>query len=510
MKRLIECVPNFSEGRDASKVDAIIAAMREVPGVFLLDRESDADHNRSVVTIAGEPEAVAEAALRAVGKASELIDLTKHTGAHPRMGATDVVPFIPIEGVAIEDCVALAKKVGREIWDRYRIPVYFYEAAAQRPERTNLENIRKGQFEGLRDEMPRNPDRAPDVGEPRLHSTAGATVVGARKFLIAYNINLNTPDLEIAKKIGKNIRFSNGGLRYVKAMGVDLRARHLAQVSINLTDFEQTPMHRVFEMVKREAERYGVSIVGSEIVGLIPKKAIELTADFYLQLENFSAAQVLENRIEASLAGMPAEGPGKLAGLAQPFLDAVAQPTATPGGGSVAALAGAVAASLGQMVAGLSRKKKSQAAYVERLSEALAQFQSAARALAEAIDRDAASFDSVMAAYKLPQGAGGEQQKRDAAIQTALRDAANVPLETARRAADIFERLGQLEPMASPSMKSDIRVGRLMAAAAVRGALENVEINLESITDSAFAGRVRAETTALAARVSEAAVGATR
>jgi glutamate formiminotransferase len=510
MKRLVECVPNFSEGRDAAKVDAIVAAMREVSGVYLLDRESDADHNRSVVTIAGEPEAVAEAALRGVGKAAELIDLTRHSGAHPRMGATDVVPFIPIEGVAIEDCVALAKKVGREIWERYRIPVYFYEAAAQRPERTNLENIRKGQFEGLREEVLRNPDRAPDIGEPRLHPTAGAVVVGARKFLIAYNINLNTPDLEIAKRIGKNIRFSNGGLRYVKAMGVDLRARHLAQVSINLTDFEQTPIHRVFEMVKREAERYGVSIVGSEIVGLIPKRAIELTADFYLQLENFSPAQVFENRIEDSFAGAPVQGPGKLAALAQPFLDAVAQPTATPGGGSVAALAGALAASLGQMVAGLSRKKKSQAAYVERLSDALAEFQAASRALAEAIDRDAASFESVMAAYKLPQSAPEEAKHREAAIQQALQGAASVPLEVARRAAEIFERLRQLESMASPSMLSDIRVGRLMAAAAVRGALENVAINLESITDAAFAARMRAESESLSARVGETPVSAGR
>jgi len=510
MKRLVECVPNFSEGRDASKVDAIIAAMREVPGVFLLDRESDADHNRSVVTIAGEPEAVAEAALRGVGKAAELIDLTRHTGAHPRMGATDVVPFIPVEGVAIEDCVALAKKVGREIWERYRIPIYFYEAAAQRPDRTNLENIRKGQFEGLREEVQRNPDRAPDIGEPRLHPTAGATVVGARKFLIAYNINLNTPDLEIAKRIAKNIRFSNGGLRYVKAMGVDLRARNLAQVSINLTDFEQTPIHRVFEMVEREAERYGVSIVGSEIVGLIPKRAIEMTSDFYLRLENFSAAQVLENRIEASLAGIAAEGPGKLAGLAQPFLDAVAQPAATPGGGSVAALAGALAASLGQMVAGLSRKKKSQAAYLELLSEAVAQFHAAARGLSEAIDRDTASFDSVMAAYKLPQTTPEEEQRRDAAIQQALHSAASVPLEVARKAADIFNLLGQLQPMASPSMKSDIQVGRLMATAAVRGALENVAINLESITDAATVSGMRAEAARLAARVGESAVGAER
>jgi len=508
MKRLVECVPNFSEGRDASKVDAIVAAMREVPGVFLLDRESDADHNRSVVTLAGEPEAVGEAALRGVGKAAELIDLTRHSGAHPRLGATDVVPFVPVEGVTLEDCVALAKKVGREIWERYRIPVYFYEAAAQRPERANLENIRKGQFEGVREEVLRNPDRSPDVGDPRLHPTAGATVVGARKFLIAYNINLNTPDIAIAKRIAKDIRFSNGGLRYVKAMGVDLKARNLAQVSINLTDFEQTPIHRVFEMVKREAERYGVAIVGSEIVGLVPKRAIELTVDFYLQLENFSPAQVLENRMEAAISGKGQEAPGGLAALAQPFLDAVGQPTAAPGGGSVAALAGALSASLGQMVAGLSRKKKSQAAFVEPLTEALAQFQTASQTLAGAIDRDANAFGAVMAAYKLHQGTTEEQRQREESIQQALKGAAAVPMEVARAAAELFEKLGQLERMSSASMLSDIRVGRLMASASVRGAVENVFINLESITDVAFAAKMRAEARLLLSRVAETPVPA--
>jgi len=502
MKRIVECVPNFSEGRDQAKIDAIISAMREVPGVYVLDRESDTDHNRSVVTLAGEPEAVAEAALRGVGKAAELIDLTIHSGAHPRMGATDVVPFIPVEGVTIEDCVALAKKVGREIWKRYKIPVYFYEAAALRPERANLETIRKGQFEGLLAEVPKNPDRAPDIGNAALHPTAGATVVGARKFLVAYNINLNTPDIEIAKKIGKSIRFSNGGLRYVKAMGVDLRARKLAQVSINMTDFEQTPLHRVFEMVKREAERYGVSIVGSEIVGLIPKRAIEITADFYLQLENFSPEQVFENRVEASLSGVPlTDGPGKLASLAQPFLDAVAEPTPTPGGGSVAALAGALGASLGQMVANLSRKKKSQAAFVDQLSDAISKLQGASRLLSEAIDRDSGSFDHVMAAYRLPKETSNEQVQRDSSIQIALQGAAIVPLEVARKSAEVFELLGKLESMSSPSMASDISVGRLMAAAGARGALANVSINLESITDATFVSRLRSESAALVARV---------
>src|SRR5712675_1778328 len=422
-KRLIECVPNFSEGRDAAKVDAIVAAMSKVPGVYVLDREMDADHNRSVVTLAGDPDAVAEAVLLGVGKALELIDLTKHSGAHPRIGATDVVPFIPIEGIALEDCVALARRTGEEIWKRYRIPVYFYEAAACRPERANLENIRRGQFEGLREEMKRDHNRLPDVGEPKLHPTAGATVVGARKFLIAYNVNLNTSDIGIANKIAKAIRFSSGGLRYVKSMGVELKARNLAQVSINLTDFEQTPMHRVYEMVKREAARYAAIPVGSEIVGLIPKKAIEMAADYFLQVENFSPEQIFENKLESALTGTTANTgaiDGKLATLARPFLDALAAPTATPGGGSVAAFAGAMAAALGQMVAGLSRKKKSQAAFVNKLSEAVSEFHAAGKELAKAIDRDASSFESVMGAYKLPQGTPEEQRKRDDAIQGAL------------------------------------------------------------------------------------------
>ena len=303
MKRLIECVPNFSEGRDLAKVDALVDAMSGVPGAWVLDRTSDAGHNRSVITLAGEPEAVAEAAIRGVGRAAELIDLTRQTGAHPRIGATDVLPFIPLDGVSIEECVALGRRVGQQIWDRYRIPVYFYEAAATKPERVNLENVRKGQFEGLREDALRDPDRSPDIGEPRLHPTAGAVAVGVRKLLIAYNIHINTYDVSIAKKIAKAIRFSSGGLRHVKAIGVDLKARRLAQVSINLTDFEQTPLHRVFEMVKREAEQNGCAVVGSEIVGLIPHKAIELSAEYYLQLENFSPARVLENRL-AALAGI--------------------------------------------------------------------------------------------------------------------------------------------------------------------------------------------------------------
>jgi len=506
MKRLIECVPNFSEGRDPAKVDAIVAVMSSVPEVYVLDREMDADHHRCVITLAGDPDAVAEAAILGTGKAMELIDLTKHSGAHPRVGATDVLPFIPIEGLTLEDCVALARRVGNEIWKRYRIPVFFYEAAATRPDRVNLENVRRGQFEGLREEMKHNLDRQPDVGEPKLHPTAGVTVVGARKFLIAYNVNLNTSDVSIANKIAKAIRFSSGGFRYVKSMGVELKARNLAQVSINLTDFEQTPMHRVYEAVKREAERYGVMPVGSEIVGLVPKKAIELTADFFLQLENFSPAQVFENKLAAALSGAPMEAArdGKLAALARPFLDAVATPAATPGGGSVSAYAGALAAALGQMVAGLSRRKKSQAGYVDQLSAALDEMRRIADELAKAIDHDAASYEAVVAAFKLPQGDAQETKQREEVLQKATKGAAEVPLEVAERTVELFERLGQLHAIVPASMRSDLEVARLMAEAGGRGAMANVEINLEGLTDTAYAAAMRAKIAALRERLGNA------
>src|SRR5882762_9393968 len=506
MKRLIECVPNFSEGRDAAKVDAIVEAMSAVPGVYVLDREMDADHNRSVVTLAGETEAVAEAALLGTGKAMELIDLTKHTGAHPRVGATDVIPFIPVDGVSIEDCVALAKRVGQEIWRRYRIPIFFYEAAATRPDRVNLENVRRGQYEGLREEMKKNHERQPDVGEPKLHPTAGVTVVGARKFLVAYNVNLNTSDISVANKIAKAIRFSNGGLRYVKSMGVELKARNLAQVSINLTDYEQTPMHRAYEMVKREAERHGAMPVGSEIVGLVPKKAIEMAADYFLQLENFSPAQVFENKLAAALTGTPVQGEegGNWAKLARPFLEAVAQPTATPGGGSVSAFASALAASLGQMVAGLSRKKKSQAGHLDKLSEHLDALRKESDAFAEAIDRDAASYDAVMAAFKLPQGNAAEIAAREATIQSTSKGAADVPLGVAQRTVALFERLKQLEAIAAASMKSDLQVARLMAAAGARGALANVEINLDGLKDANYVAATRGKIAALRGKLAEA------
>src|SRR5437763_478578 len=382
---LVECVPNFSEGRDKAKVDAIIEAMK-VDGVYLLDREMDADHNRCVITLVGDRNAIAEATIRGVGRAGELIDLTKHQGAHPRMGAADVVPFIPIEGVTLEDCVAIARHVGQEIWKRYKIPVYLYEAAAARPERQNLENIRRGQFEGIRADIATNPDRLPDFGEAAVHPTAGATVVGARKFLIAYNVFLNTADVEIAKKVAKAVRQSSGGFRFVKGAGFLVRG--LAQVSMNLTDFEQTPIARVFEFVKREAARYGVQPISSEIVGLIPKRALEDAAEWFLQIENFEPTMILENRMTAVMGGKVAPG-GPSAGLrsgVEPFIEQLAAPTAAPGGGSAAAAAAAMAAALGSMVAGMSRGKKAYVQHERELSQAIGRLDSLRADLKAAID----------------------------------------------------------------------------------------------------------------------------
>lgn len=300
-RRLAECVPNFSEGRDPEKVKAIAEAMRAVAGAVVLDQQLDADHNRSVITLAGTPEAVVEAAVRGVGRAVELIDLNRHAGVHPRIGAADVVPFVPLEGVTLEQCAELAWRAGDEIWRRFQAPVYFYEAAARRPDRASLERVRRGQFEGLRERVLTDPERRPDVGGPGLHPTAGATAVGARRFLIAYNINLDTLDVEVARSIARVIRQSAGGFPYVKAMGVSLASRSLVQVSMNLTDFEQTPVERVFEAVRAQAERCGVRIADSEIVGLIPRKALEMAPEFYRRCGNFRPELVLEERLAKAL-----------------------------------------------------------------------------------------------------------------------------------------------------------------------------------------------------------------
>src|SRR5215471_10181322 len=457
---LVECVPNISEGRDAAKVEAIISAMK-VDGVYLLDKEMDVDHNRCVITLVGDRDAVAEAAIRGVGKAAELIDLTQHQGAHPRIGAADVIPFIPIEGVTIEDCVALAHKVGEQIYQRFKIPVYLYESAATNPDRQNLENIRRGQFEGLRDDIKVNPARKPDFGNAQLHPSAGATVVGARKALIAYNVFLNTKDVDIAKKIAKAVRYSSGGLRYVKGAGFEVRG--LAQVSMNLTDFEQTPIARVYEFVKREAARFGVMPLSSEIVGLIPKKALEEAAEWFLQVENFDSSLILENRLAGVMGGKMAVG-GLRAGV-EPFIEQLAAPTATPGGGSASAAAGAMAAALGSMVAGMSRGKKAYLQYEQPLSQALARLAQLREELKSSIDADAESYNQVMAAYKHAK----TSSDGEILIEKAMKGATAVPLDTAKKAREVADIVASLAPMTNPNMASDLVVASALAKAAIQG-----------------------------------------
>ena len=291
--KIIECVPNFSEGRNIENINKILDAIKGIEGIKVLDYEHDKDHNRTVVTFIGTPENIAEAAFRGCKKASELIDLNVHKGEHPRMGATDVIPFIPVSDVSMKEGVSIAEKLGERIWKELKIPIYLYEEAAKTPERKNLANVRKGEFEWLKENIEKRP---PDFGD-KIHPTAGATAVGAREFLIAFNVNLGTNDLSIAKKIAKAVRFKSGGLRYVKALGFEIKERGIVQVSMNLTNYKKTPVHKVFEMIKSEANRYGGSIIGSEVIGLAPMDSLIDVADFYLKLENFKKEQIFERRI---------------------------------------------------------------------------------------------------------------------------------------------------------------------------------------------------------------------
>ncbi len=475
MTQLVECIPNFSEARRPEIVDQIVAAITSVEGARLLDRSSDLDHNRTVVTYAGLPAAVEEAAFRAIQTASELIDLNKHTGAHPRMGATDVVPFVPISGVSMDECVQMAKRLGERVGRELQIPVYLYEQAASRPERTNLENIRKGQYEGIKAEIESNPDRRPDYGPAKM-GPAGATVIGARSPLIAFNVYLTTDQVDIAKKIAKAVRQSSGGLRYVKGLGLLVDGR--AQVSMNLTNFRETPIARVVEFIRREAERYGVGIHHSELVGLIAQEALTDAAVWYTQLDAFSHEQILEARLYApdSVSKNNHEPQSS-------FLTEVAASTAAPGGGSVAAYAGALGAALAEMVAGLTIGKKKYAEVEAEMQAIRVQAGELRKELTNAVDDDASAFEAVMGAFKLPKETEEQQTARKAAIQMAMINAAHVPLHTVQDAVKVMELAGMLVRDANLNAISDAMSGAAMARAAITAAGYNVRINLNSLAD---------------------------
>lgn len=457
-------------------VAAIQEAIASVPGVKVLDLHSDVDHNRSVITFVGPPEAVEEAAFRGIARAAELIDLEAHTGEHPRIGATDVVPFVPVSGTTLEDCVEIARRLGKRVGEELGIPVYLYEAAATRPDRQNLENLRRGQYEGLKSEISTNPDRQPDFGPARL-GPAGATVIGARPFLIAYNVYLTTSDVDIARRIARAIRHSSGGLRYVKALGLEVDGR--AQVSMNLTDYRSTPLPRVVEMIRREAARYGAAIHHSELVGLIPQEALVDAAVWYLQLDQFTKGQVLETR----LAEADGDGSEKQELVDPGFLDALARATATPGGGSASAYAGAMAAALLAMVARLTIGKKKYVDVEDRMREIERRAESLRRKLSAAVAADAAAFDGVMAAYRLPNDTPENQSQRAATIQSATLRAAQVPLDVAHKALEVLELAGEAVEHGNINTISDAGSAAALAVASLDGAALNVRINAAALAD---------------------------
>jgi len=466
-QRIIECIPNFSEGRHPEVIDAIETAIVETPGILLLDRHLDADHNRSVVTFAGPPEAIAQAAFSSIKVAAELIDLNHHQGEHPRIGATDVVPFVPISGVTMAECVAMAHALGKRVGDELGIPVYLYEKAATRPDRVNLEDIRRGEYEGLKETIGVDPDRAPDYG-PNCLGTAGATVIGARHPLIAFNVYLTTEDVSIAKKIARAIRYSSGGLRYVKALGMLVEDR--AQVAMNLTDFTQTPVFRVVEAIRGEAAQYDVTIHHSELVGLIPQSALVDTAQWYLQLDQLESDQVLETRLYNAITDEPS------------FLKQLAAGTPTPGGGSAAAHAGAMAAALVAMVARLTLGKKKYEEVQDRMSQIANQADDLRVSLEGAASLDAQAFNAVIVAHRMPKGSKPEKTARTEAIERATHRAASVPLQVARQAVAALKLASEVAEIGNVNAVTDAGSAGAIAQAALKVAGLNVRINASNVS----------------------------
>jgi glutamate formiminotransferase / formiminotetrahydrofolate cyclodeaminase len=468
MKKIIECIPNFSEGQNPKTIEAIVSVIKAVPKVFLLDHESDGDHNRSVVTFAGEPGAVIEAAFQAIKKASELIDLNKHKGEHPRMGATDVCPLVPIKGVKEAECIEYAKTLGARVGKELKIPVYLYEKAAQKEGRENLANVRKGQYEGIKAEIGKDPSRKPDFGPSKLGS-AGATAVGVRIPLLAYNVNLATDNLKIAQSIAKTIRHKTGGFAYVKALGFALEDKGIVQVSMNLTNYKKSAVHTVFESIKREAHRYGVNVLESEVIGLIPQAALNKAAEYYLQIDGLKNRQILESAIQKQVERNTVTLDG--------FLEKTASKKPVPGGGSVAALAGALAGALSSMVANLTLAREKYKKSHPEMEKALRKTETLRLRLYELIKEDSDAYKQVVKAYK---------EGKESTIQKATKIAAQTPLEIAQTAVKLLDPLKILSEKGNPNAITDCGVAAHMVEAAVKGAILNVRINLKDLKNKTF------------------------
>ena len=496
MNKIVECIPNFSEGRDPGVIDAIASAIAAVEGVFVLDKTMDADHHRSVITFAGEPEGVLEASVRAVAAAAELIDLTTHEGEHPRIGALDVLPFVPIKGVTMSDCVALARRAGERIARELHIPAYLYEHAATRPERIDLANIRKGQFEGLKEDIKSDPNREPDFGDLQVHPTAGAIAIGARSPLIAYNINLGTSDLSIAKKIARAIRGRDGGLKFVKALGFELAGRGQVQVSMNLVNFEATPIFRVFEMVKREAERYGAPVVGSEIIGLIPQAALNACSEFYLQIENFKPDIVLENRLQNALDGaLPPDDSGEP--TLKEFVEEVSSVSSTPASGGVAAYVQGLAAALGIMLCKVIEAEEPE------IEELLAELEEIRRDALAAVEDDADNFSLLLDADALPDETEAERFARQAALEHAVRRAMAVPQRMIDNAFQALELMSELSEIGNAGLFPELPSAAQFALATMRASYYGFCARMSELDDTELVESRRSEAQELITRGQE-------
>lgn len=490
---LIECVPNFSDGRRPEVIEAIRSAIAAVDGVVVLDVSMDASHNRSVITFVAPKERAVDAAFAAMRVAAERIDLTTHQGAHPRIGATDVVPFVPLEGSTMDDCVALAHALGARAAKELGIPSFLYERAATRSERTNLADVRRGEFELLRDEIATKPERKPDYGEARIHPTAGATAIGARPFLVAYNVYLGpASNLALAKEVAKAVRASSGGLPGVKALGLEVDGQ--AQVSMNLVDLDKTALHEAFDAVRAAAMTRGVEATWSEIVGLVPERALIAAGAHHVLLRGDPAGMILERKVRDALAAAAAP-------TVTAFAAAVAAPTPAPGGGSVAAHAAALGAALVQMVAGLTVGRKKYASAESEMIGVRDAAQRLGARLHKLVEEDAQAYTVVTDAYKIPK----EAPERLAKIDAALIGAAVVPLESARACADVVELAVVVAERGNQNALSDAGVAALLGAAACKGAAFNVQINVSSLHDRALGEPLVAEVRTLTERVTKAA-----
>lgn len=492
MQPLVECVPNFSDGRNPEVYTAIADAIRAVRGTRVLNISADADHNRSVITFAGPPEAVLEGAFQAIATAARLINMDEHSGEHPRIGATDVCPFVPVRGVTMADCVALARRLGERVGAELDIPVYLYAEAATRPERVKLGDIRRGEYEKWREEVGKLPERQPDFGpvEPR---TTGATVIGARPFLIAYNVYLNSDDVETANKIARAVRTSSGGLLNVQALGFLVEGQ--AQVSMNLLNFEKTPIYRVQEMVRREAARYGLAITRAELIGLVPQAALIDSARWYLQLDGLEEDEILEMR----LAQVEAEESAGIAGmLPYELLEATAAGTPTPGGGAIAAVAGALGAALAGMVAGLTVGRKKYAAVAGEAQQVQLEAARLRDELAEAAVADAASFEALLAVFR---DETLDEEARQAAVEAATVHTGEVPLGVMRLARDAARLAQTMARLGNTNAVTDAATGGIMARAAAQAAALNVRTNATGLQDQARAQAWRDEVDSLLAEV---------